>query len=151
MKGQQLRLLVAGKCIAASTSCELSVNVNTENNTTKDSEGDWDSNEVVGKSWSASAEMQFVLTDNKTASAPDAKTINDILGMIGTSQTVSLYTTTGTAGSMNRAAVSGEPVARGSAIITSLNITSQNRQTVTASVQFVGNGPLEQPTPRPTA
>lgn len=135
MKGQQLRLFIgtesSSKCIAASTSEELSVQANAESNTNKDVVDDWETSEIVGKNWSASAEMQFAVTDST------AETAKSILAMIGTEKYVGMYTTSG---SQNR--TKGTKIAGGQALVVSVRIQSQNKQTVTASVNFQGNGPL---------
>lgn len=56
IKGQNLRLFVEGKCIAAATSCTIHVTAQTEDATTKDSDGDWVENQCVGLGWDASVD-----------------------------------------------------------------------------------------------
>ena len=64
IKGQNLRVMVGGKCIAMATSCTIHVSAQTEDSSTKDDANDWANNEVVGLSWDASTDSLVTLTDN---------------------------------------------------------------------------------------
>lgn len=56
IKGQNLRLFVGDSVVAASTSCTLHTAAQVEDSSTKDSDGDWTENEVVGLSWDVSVD-----------------------------------------------------------------------------------------------
>lgn len=60
IKGQNLRLLIDGKCVAASTSCTVHIAANVESKTTKDSEGDFEEREVTGLSWDAQVDALVI-------------------------------------------------------------------------------------------
>ena len=58
IKGQNLRVLVGNplKCVAAALSCQVHIAVQLAEVSTKDSDGDWQEQEPVGKSWDGSVE-----------------------------------------------------------------------------------------------
>ena len=56
IKGQNLRIALNGKCISASQSCTLHVQMTAQDKSTKDSENDWVENEIVGAQWDVSAD-----------------------------------------------------------------------------------------------
>ena len=64
IKGQNLRVMVGGKCIAMSTSAQFHISAELQDSSTKDSTGDWQEQEVVGLSWDASCDALVTLTDN---------------------------------------------------------------------------------------
>lgn len=55
IKGQNLRLFIGDKCVAAATNCSLNVSANLQDATTKDS-GEWAESICTGVSWEASVE-----------------------------------------------------------------------------------------------
>lgn len=131
MKGENLRVFVGTKAIAKATSCSVSLQAQTDNSTTKDDVDLWDLIEVTGKNWSITAECEFETTD------ATGYTVSDVMAAFGTQVAVKFAPASGT---KNRTA--GAAILSGNAVITSLDITSTNRQKVTASVTFTGNGPL---------
>lgn len=136
IKGQNLRVFVGGKCIAAATSCTVHMAAQTEDASTKDSTGDWAENEVTGKSWDMSTDALVCLTDPESA---QGKSTVDILGLIGTTVAVTFDKTEGT---NNRTATTSTIKKTGNAIITDISITAANRQNATYTVQFTGTGAL---------
>ena len=56
IKGQNLRIYIANKCVGASTSCSLHCVANVEAISTKDDEGDFVRNQVVSLSWDATVD-----------------------------------------------------------------------------------------------
>jgi hypothetical protein len=64
IKGQNLRVMVGGKCIAMATSCTFHVSAQLEDSSTKDSVGDFQEQEVTGLSWDAQPESLVTLVDN---------------------------------------------------------------------------------------
>lgn len=70
LKGQNLRILINGKCVGASTSCTVHLAAQTEDSSTKDSTGMWSETTVTGLSWDASADA-LVKTTTGTADTTD--------------------------------------------------------------------------------
>ena len=136
IKGQNLRVFVGGKCIAAATSCTLHLSADVQDSSTKDS-GDWTENESVGKSWDVSTESLVVLTD--PVSGGDAKSSVDLIGMIGTTVALVFDQTSGT---NNRTGENATIKKSGNAILADASISAQNRQNSTLSCQFTGTGAL---------
>jgi len=136
IKGQNLRIFVAGKCIAAATSCTLNITAQTEDSSTKDSTGDWAENEVIGKSWEVQTESLVVATDPAAASG---KSTVDLISLVGTQVALTFDQTSGT---NNRTAAGGTLAHSGNALLTNISITAANRQKGTLSCTFTGNGAL---------
>lgn len=137
IKGQNLRVMVGGKCIAMATSCQFHVAAEMQDSSTKDSTGDWQEQEVVGLSWDASTESLVTLTDNGT----NGELPTDILSLI-LNKTLVTLTFDQTAGTNNRTGQNSAIKRSGSAYVQDVNISAANRTNSTLSVKFVGNGPL---------
>ena len=137
IKGQNLRVMVGGKCIAMATSCTFHVSAQLEDSSTKDSTGDWQEQEVMGLSWDAQTESLVTLTDNGT----NGELPQDLLSLMINKTKVTI-TFDQTAGTNNRVAQDSAIKKTGQAYITDVNITAANRQNSTCSVQFTGTGPL---------
>ena len=137
IKGQNLRILVGGKCIAMATSCTFHVSAQLEDSSTKDSVGDWQEQEVTGLSWDAQTDSLVTLEDNGT----NGELPQDLLGLIINKTKVTL-TFDQTAGTNNRVAQNSAIKRTGEAYITDVTITAQNRQNSTFSAKFTGTGPL---------
>ena len=139
IKGQNLRVMVGGKCIAMATSCTFHVSAQMEDSSTKDSTGDWQEQSVVGLSWDAQTDSLVTLTDNGS----NGELPQDLLSLIINKTAVTL-TFDQTTGTNNRTSVSPTSAIKksGQAFVTDVNITAQNRQNSTISVQFQGTGPL---------
>lgn len=58
IKGQNLRLTVAGQCVARARTCTVHIAMQSESSSTKDDDGDWENNAIVGMSWDASCEAE---------------------------------------------------------------------------------------------
>jgi hypothetical protein len=67
LKGKDLMLWVAGKVVALSTSCKISLTTNTQDSATKD-DGIWDAPEVGTQGWTAT---------NDSVDTPDEATSTD--------------------------------------------------------------------------
>ncbi len=137
IKGQNLRVMVGGKCIAMSTSCTFHISAQTESASTKDDANDFEVNEVVGLSWDASTDSLVTLTDNGT----NGELPTDLMSLIINKTQVTLTFDT-TAGTNNRTAQNSAIKKSGSAYVTDFSVTAQNRANSTLSVQFTGSGPL---------
>ena len=137
IKGQNLRVMVGGKCIAMATSCQFHVSAQLEDSSTKDSVGDFQEQEVTGLSWDAQTESLVTLEDNGT----NGELPQDLLSLMINKTKVTL-TFDQTAGANNRIGQNSVIKKSGQAYITDVNITAANRQNSTCSVQFTGTGPL---------
>ena len=137
IKGQNLRVMVGGKCIAMSTSCTWHLAAQVESASTKDDAGDFEVNEVVGLSWDASTDSLVTLTDNGT----NGKLVTDLISLMISKTQVTLTFDT-TAGTNNRVGQNSAIKRTGLAYISDVNISAQNRTNSSVSVQFTGSGPL---------
>ena len=137
VKGENLRVMVGGKCIAMATSCQFHVSAQLEDSSTKDSVGDFQEQEVTGLSWDAQTDSLVTLEDNGT----NGELPQDLLSLMINKTKVTL-TFDQTAGANNRVAQNSVIKKTGQAYISDINISAQNRQNSTISVQFTGTGPL---------
>ena len=137
IKGQNLRVMVGGKCVAMATSCQFHVSAQLEDSSTKDSVGDFQEQEVTGLSWDAQTESLVTLEDNGT----NGELPQDLLSLMINKTQVTL-TFDQTAGTNNRVGQNSVIKKSGSAWISDIQITAANRQNSTVTVQFQGTGPL---------
>ena len=137
IKGQNLRVMVGGKCIAMATSCTFHISAQTESASTKDDANDFEVNEVVGLSWDASTDSLVTLTDNGV----NGELPTDLLSLI-INKTLVTLTFDQTAGTNNRTGQNSAIKRSGSAYLTDYSLNAQNRQNSTLSCQFTGSGPL---------
>lgn len=137
IKGQNLRVMVGGKCIAMATSCTFHIGTSLEDSSTKDSTGDWQEQEVVGLNWDASCDSLVTLVDNGSNGELPA----DLLSLIINKTKVTL-TFDQTAGTNNRTGQNAAIKRSGYAYVTDVQITAQNRANSTCTVQFTGTGAL---------
>lgn len=137
IKGQNLRVMAGGKCIAMATSCTFHVAAQMEDSSTKDDTGNWQSQEVVGLSWDASTDSLVTLTDNGSNGELPQDIFTAMIAM--TPVTLTFDTTNGT---NNRVAQNGALKKSGQAYISDISITAANRANSTMTVQFQGNGAL---------
>lgn len=137
IKGQNLRVMVGGKCIAMATSCTFHVAAQMEDSSTKDDTGNWQSQEVTGLSWDASTDSLVTLTDNGSNGELPQDIFTAMIAM--TPVTLTFDTTNGT---NNRVANNGALKKSGQAYISDISITAANRANSTMTVQFQGNGAL---------
>jgi hypothetical protein len=137
IKGQNLRVMVGGKCIAMATSCQIHVGTQLEDSSTKDSVGDWQEQEVTGLNWDATTDSLVTLEDNGT----NGELPQDLLSLIINKTLVTLSFDT-TAGANNRVGQNSVIKRSGSAYLTDYNLTAPNRQNSTLNCKFTGTGPL---------
>lgn len=137
IKGQNLRVMVGGKCIAMSTSAQFHISAELQDSSTKDSTGDWQEQEVVGLSWDASCDALVTLTDNGT----NGELVTDLMSVMINKTPVTL-TFDQTAGTNNRTGQNATIKRTGTAYISDIQVTAQNRQNSTHTVQFQGTGAL---------
>ena len=137
IKGQNLRVMVGGKCVAMATSCQFHVSAQLEDSSTKDSVGDFQEQEVTGLSWDAQTESLVTLEDNGT----NGELPQDLLSLMINKTQVTL-TFDQTAGANNRVGQNSVIKKSGNAWISDIQITAANRQNSTMTVQFQGTGAL---------
>ena len=137
IKGQNLRVMVGGKCIAMATSCTFHISAQVESASTKDDANDFEVNEVTGLSWDASTDSLVTLTDNGV----NGELPTDLLSLI-INKTVVTLTFDETAGTNNRTGQNSAIKRSGQAYLTDYSLSAQNRQNSTLSCQFTGSGPL---------
>ena len=137
IKGQNLRVMVGGKCVAMATSCQFHVAAQLEDASTKDSDGDWQEQEVTGLSWDAQTESLVTLEDNGS----NGELPQDLLSLMINKTRVTL-TFDQTAGTNNRVGQNSVIKKSGYAWISDIQITAANRQNSTVTVQFQGTGAL---------
>ena len=137
IKGQNLRVMVGGKCVAMATSCQFHISAQMEDSSTKDSTGDWQEQEVTGLSWDAQTESLVTLEDNGT----NGELPTDLMSLI-INKTLLTLTFDQTAGTNNRVAQNAAIKRTGTAYLTDFSIQAQNRNNATCSCQFTGTGPL---------
>ncbi len=137
IKGQNLRVMVGGKCIAMATSCTFHISAQTESASTKDDANDFEVNEVTGLSWDAQTDSLVTLEDNGT----NGELPTDLMSLIINKTLVTLTFDT-TSGTNNRTAQNSALKKSGSAYLTDFSLTAANRANSTISCQFTGSGPL---------
>jgi hypothetical protein len=137
IKGQNLRVMVGGKCIAMATSCQFHISAQTESASTKDDANDFEVNEVTGLSWDAQTDSLVTLEDNGT----NGELPTDLMSLIINKTLVTLTFDT-TSGTNNRTGQNSALKKSGTAYLTDFSVTAQNRQNSTVSCQFTGSGPL---------
>ena len=137
IKGQNLRVMVGGKCIAMATSCTFHISAQVESASTKDDANDFEVNEVTGLSWDAQTDSLVTLTDNGV----NGELPTDLMSLIINKTKVTL-TFDQTAGTNNRTGQNSAIKRSGEAYLTDYSLSAQNRQNSTLSCQFTGTGHL---------
>ena len=129
------------QCIAAATNCTLHCALQVQEDTTKDTVDDWLEQEPVGLNWDVQVEA-LVISDDDEEYRPGAKNIDQL--QVGRVYQLRFTRTAGAAGEQNRDAVEDAMQFTGYAILSDLQITSQNADIATARAQFTGTGELSQ-------
>ena len=137
IKGQNLRVMVGGKCIAMATSCQIHIGTQLEDASTKDSTGDWQEQEVTGLNWDVTTDSLVTLEDNGS----NGELPQDLMSLIINKTKVQL-TFDQTSGTNNRTAQNSAIKRTGYAYLTDYNLTAPNRQNSTLNCKFTGTGAL---------
>ena len=137
IKGQNLRVMVGGKCIAMATSCQIHIGTQLEDASTKDSTGDWQEQEVTGLNWDATTDSLVTLEDNGT----NGELPQDLMSLILNKTKVTLSFDQ-TAGANNRVGQNSVIKRSGTAYLTDFNLTAANRQNAQLNCKFTGTGAL---------
>ena len=138
-KGQNFRVFIDDKCVAASKTCSFEESAELEDISTKDSTGSAKQNSTKGKSWNGSADA-LVLNLGDSVALNFENLITKIIK--GTLVSVKF---TETEGDQNRTIVSAdknEITVRGNALINDLTIKSTVNEEITVAIKFMGYGPL---------
>lgn len=148
IKGQFVRLFLSknntdtpANVVLAPKSLSLHVSLSLEDATTKDTEGDWQVQEPTGLSYDISINALIKSGETITSSVP-AVSLTDLQDIYEASEPVK-WEIAHTSGANNR--TKGEVICAGSAVLTSLNISAQNRTVCTYDATFNGYGPYETP------
>ena len=137
IKGQNLRVMVGGKCVAMATSCQIHIGTQLEDSSTKDSTGDWQEQEVTGLNWDVTTDSLVTLEDNGS----NGELPQDLMSLIINKTKVQL-TFDQTSGTNNRTAQNSAIKRTGYAYLTDYNLTAPNRQNSTLNCKFTGTGAL---------
>ncbi len=128
VKGQNLRVFVGSRAIAAALDCQLQLQLNVTPYSTKDDEGAFTKNRVVSLQWSVTANA--AVTDDAEL---DAIGVAGLADMIGQPVQVQLNTTNG---EKNREEL--QQLLAGEAILSDVQYTAQNRQRSTCQITLTG-------------
>ena len=126
IKGQNLRIFLNNVVIAAAQQCQLSVNLDVKQISTKDDTDDFASNIALKLSWSVSA--NGVVTND-----PDRNDAASLMDRIGQTVRVELATASG-----NQNSDMGEQLLAGDAIISDVQVQANNEEESTYTVQLTG-------------
>ena len=129
--------MVGGKCIAMATNAQFHISAELQDASSKDSVGDWQEQEVTGLSWDAQTDSLVTLEDNGS----NGGLPQDLLSLMINKTKVTL-TFDQTAGANNRVGQNSAIKKTGEAYVSDVQITAQNRQNSTMTVQFQGTGAL---------
>ena len=122
--------------MAAATSCTLHCALQVQEDTTKDTVDDWIEQDPVGLNWDVQTEALVIIDDEETG-----YTVNDLV--VGEIYEITFSRTLGAAGSQNRDRDASSPINMiGDAILSDLQINSQNGELSTYTAQFTGHGEL---------
>lgn len=127
MKGQNLRIMLNGKCVAFSTSCTYHLSATLEDSSTKDDEGGFQKQEVTGMAGDFSCDALYSVENDETGVNGE-----QALDMLLAGQEVTVVFTA-TNGNKNRTATGNKYTCQ--AIINDISVTSGNRQNVSYSIQ----------------
>ena len=125
VKGQNLRILLNSETIAAALSCTLNVQLNVQQVSSKDDEGDFTRNLPMNLNWSLKSSA-VVTTDTDRPNAPS------ITNMVGATVLVS-FSLTSTDDNVTEQA----PLCMLASIISDVNL-AENRKRTTYEVTFTG-------------
>ena len=144
IKGENLRVMLGDdtdhlQCVAAATSCTLHCALQVQEDTTKDTVDDWIEQEPVGLNWDVQVEA-LVISDDDEEYRPGAMNIDQL--QVGRVYLLRFTRTAGASGEQNRDAVSDAMQFTGSAILSDLQINSQNAELTTYTAKFTGTGEL---------
>lgn len=129
--GQNFRAFAGGSAVPEATNCQVTIQGNLEDASTKDSTGGWNEEQMTSKSWSV--QVDDVDASLATLRALITRFLSDSKTTIGWDQT---------AGAQNREAQNAAFARSGQAILNDLSINANNRSTIQVTCQYQGSGAL---------
>lgn len=140
IKGQNLRILVGGKCIAFATSCTVHASLNLEDSSTKDSTNNFTEQTPTGIGWDMSCDALFSVD-------ADATGVNGIAALdMVLAQTKVQVQFEQTQGEKNRVPVTGSVAYSGYAWVNDISVNAGNKQNTSYTIQLAGDGALTKST-----
>ena len=131
LKGQNLRIFTGDHCVAMSTNCVITMNVNTESAATKDDVGLADKPSPVSKAWSVRVDSL------------DVTDAGDLLTAIKSLTPFHIYWDETAGGDNSNQEPEGATFARGGdAFINDLTFTWNDRENSVKNIQFTGTGAI---------
>ena len=131
IKGQNFRLLQNAAAIPEATNCSITLQGNTEDTSTKDTEGLFTEETIVSNQWSAQVDTY----------QSDTAALRSIISMFVAAQAVPVgWDQTG--GAQNRVAQNANFKRSGQALLNDFTMNFNDRETVALSLQFQGTGGL---------
>ena len=134
IKGQNFRAFVGGTAVPEAVNCSVQITGNMEDSSTKDTESDYTTEQMVSKSWQ-------VQVDSYQATAAAIKALLTRFNA-GAKVSVGFDQTLTTAGTMNRTAAEADFARSGQALLTDLSIQANNRAVINISTTYQGTGAL---------
>ena len=131
LMGQNFRAFVGGSAVPEATNCQVTIQGNLEDASTKDSTGGWSEEQMTSKQWSV--QVDDVDASLATLRALITRFNSDSKTTVGWDQT---------SGSQNREADNAAFARSGQAILNDLSIQANNRQTIQVTCQYQGSGAL---------
>lgn len=129
--GQNFRVFVGSAAVPEATNCQVTIQGNLEDATTKDSTGGWNEEQMTSKQWSV--QVDDVDASLATLRALITRFNSDSKTTVGWDQT---------AGAQNREAQNAAFARSGQAILNDLTINANNRATIQVTCQYQGSGAL---------
>ena len=129
--GQNFRVFVGSAAVPEATNCQVTIQGNLEDATTKDSTGGWNEEQMTSKQWSV--QVDDVDASLATLRALITRFNSDSKTTVGWDQT---------AGAQNREAQNAAFARSGQAILNDLSINANNRTTIQVNCQYQGSGAL---------
>ena len=129
--GQNFRAFVGGSAVPEATNCQVTIQGNLEDATTKDSTGGWNEEQMTSKQWSV--QVDDVDASLATLRALITRFNSDSKTTVGWDQT---------AGAQNREAQTAAFARSCQAILNDLSINANNRSTIQVTCQYQGSGAL---------
>lgn len=148
MKGQNFRIFIGStttlKPVAAATSCTVHLSTTLEDSSTKDTSGNFTSQDVTGVAWDISCDALFSVEADS-----GAQTGADLLSLLLAQEEVYVsFDITSASSDKNR--TSSSTLYSGKAWINDISVSAPNRQNTTYSIQLTGNGTLSAGAPSAT-
>ena len=131
IKGQNFRLLQNAAAIPEATNCSITIQGNTDDTTTKDTEGLYSQDTIVSTQWNAQVDTY----------QSDTAALRDIISTFNAAQPVPVgWDQTG--GAQNRVAQNANFKRSGQALLNDFVMNFNDRETVAVSLQFLGTSTL---------